>query len=146
MTEYFLEVLKTKNGVERYYEVDSDETMYLTLHYKKAAPVIWKSIVAQAHEHFKLVHEMKPSSPADCWYTLIFDNGIGIDNGLVLTNDIDDSSIDLVLRLPYSEKALMQFVSAAPEISGCCRFFRALVKEALDELDITRFGSVDSNL
>ena len=145
--EYSIKILPTKNGIERYYEIDIDETIYLTLHYEKGVEAIWKSLVSQAKQYFDLVHEVHPSSGSGiCWNTLIFDNGSGIENGLVLTHNYDDSSVDVVLRIPYSEKAVIRFIETVPEISGCCRFFSKLMKEALDEVDLNYYGSTDSNL
>lgn len=145
--EYSLHTLPTKNGIDRYYEIDTDETIYLTLHYNNGTNVLWKSLVAQAKQYFKLVHEVDPSDgPGVCWNTLIFDNGSGIEQGLVLTNNYDDLSIDVSLRIPYSEKAVIRFVETTPEMSGCCSFLSQLLKDALDEIDFYYYGSIDSNL
>jgi len=145
--EYSLEVLPTKNGIERYYEIDTDETIYLTLHYSKGVSAVWKSLVSQAKQYFNLVHEVDPSDgPYICWNTLNFDNGSGIEHGLVLTYSYEDSSIDVVLRMPYSEKAIIQFVETTPEISGCCQYLNKLIKVALDEVDFYHYGSIESNL
>lgn len=147
--EYQCLVLPTfKTGVQRFYEIDIDDTAYLTIHFNRVADATWKSINRQAEQYFEKTNSVGPENGSGiCWKTNVYnDTSSSVSDSLVLTNNLDDSSLDIALRIPFSQRALDEFTRTEPEFSGCCKFLRDISQIALHERDLLEFGSTETNL
>lgn len=115
----------------RFIEVDTDNSMYLTTEFPTNRVVLWKSLINQAGLCFQFRSERQPEKGIGiAFHERIYQNAAGMD--VVFSNDFIDQTITICIRMPMSGKVIDVFNNITEfSVTGYCQRLKQIVQISL---------------
>ena len=107
-------------------EIDGDKmTLFVTFSTNQKS--LWNMMVRQTDDNFKFINEIQPTEVGRCFIERAYSTPADPRFGVLLCNDLIDSTISIQMTTYVSERALDKFFDWIPTPAGCCK----LLAEAL---------------